>query len=258
MDDPELLPYRSLYGAKTSIHPTGGPCFICEGRFLVESALEAGRAGELKVLSLLCEERLEGDFQALLPPGAHLLTAEKQALSELVGFEFHRGVLCCVAQPPEPTESALMAMGRLLVIPHVDNAENLGLLLRSAAALGIEGIVTGRGPSPFERRALRVSMGAAWKLPIHRREDPLTLLKAWRDQAPGSELVAAALSPSAQDARRWEPAPRCALVLGPEAYGLEETWLQACDRTVAIPMAHGMDSLNVAAAGAILMFRMLA
>jgi tRNA G18 (ribose-2'-O)-methylase SpoU len=70
-------------------------------------------------------------------------------------------------------------------------------------------------------------------------------------------VVAAALSPQAEDARTWRPAPRCALVLGPEDRGLDEAALSRCDRVVAIPMASGMDSLNVAAAGAILMFRLM-
>ncbi|WP_005035940.1 TrmH family RNA methyltransferase [Holophaga foetida] len=257
MSDPEFLPYHQLHGAKTALHPEVGPCFICEGRFLVESALEAGREGRLRVISLLCQESLEPEFAPRLPEGTRLLTATKAELSELLGFTFHRGVLCCVAVPPEPCENAILEASRLVVLPHVDNVENLGLILRSAAALGMDAVVAGRGPSPFERRSLRVSMGAAWKLPVIQREDPGPLLEAWRAAAPDSEIVGAALSPTALDARLWQPARRSALVLGPEAYGLDEDWLQRCDQTIAIPMAKGMDSLNVAAAGAILMFKMM-
>lgn len=258
MSDPEFLPYHHLHGAKTALHPELGPCFICEGRFLVESALEAGREGKLRVISLLCLANLEAEFAPRLPEGTRLLTASKAELSELLGFAFHRGVLCCVAVPPEPAEEVVLEARRLVVLPHVDNVENLGLLLRSAAALGMDAVVAGRGPSPFERRSLRVSMGAAWKLPVLQREDPGPVLEAWRSAHPDSEIVGAALTPSAQDARLWQPASHCALVLGPEAYGLDEAWLQRCDRTMAIPMAMGMDSLNVAAAGAILMFKMMA
>lgn len=253
---PDLQPYHQLHGAKTTLHPEVGPCFICEGRFLVESALEAGREGKLQVISLLCLESLEAEFAPRLPAGTRLLTASKAELGELLGFAFHRGVLCCVAVPPEPGEHAILEARRLAVLPHVDNVENLGLILRSAAALGMDAVVAGRGPSPFERRSLRVSMGAAWKLPVIQREDPGPLLEAWRAAVPDSEIVGAALSPAAQDARTWQPAARSALVLGPEAYGLDEAWLHRCDRIIAIPMAKGMDSLNVAAAGAILMFKM--
>ena len=258
MSDPEFLPYHQLHGAKTALHPEFGPCFICEGRFLVESALAAGREGHIRVISLLCLESLGSEFAPRLPEGTRLLTASKAELSELVGFAFHRGVLCCAAIPAEPEASVILGARRLVVLPHVDNVENLGLILRSAAALGMDAVVAGRGPSPFERRSLRVSMGAAWTLPVIQREDPGPLLEAWRAGAPGSEIVGAALGPAASDARLWQPAQRTALVLGPEAYGLDEAWLQRCDRTISIPMAKGMDSLNVAAAGAILMFKMMA
>jgi tRNA G18 (ribose-2'-O)-methylase SpoU len=87
-------------------------------------------------------------------------------------------------------------------------------------------------------------------------EDPWARLLDWRAAEPGSEVVAAALTETAEDARLWRPAARCALVMGPEDTGLDAEHLARCDRAVAIPMASGMDSLNVAAAGAILMFRM--
>lgn len=255
--DPEFLPYQHLHGAKGSVHPEAGPCFVCEGRFLVESALEAGREGRLRVLSVLAAPEAAEALAPLIPPGTRLLGLEEEELQALVGFPFHRGLLCAVATPPEPPEAQLLAAKRLVVLPHVDNVDNLGLILRSAAALGMDGILAGRGPGIFERRTVRVSMGAAWHLPVWQREDPAPLLERWRREAEGSEIIGAALSPSALDAREWVPAPRTALVLGPEAYGLDRAWLGRCDRLVAIPMAKGMDSLNVAAAGAILMFRML-
>ena len=92
-------------------------------------------------------------------------------------------------------------------------------------------------------------------MPVWQREDPVPLLEQWR--ALGGECIGAALAPTALDARTWKPAPRTALVLGPEAHGLDRAWLGRCDQLVAIPMAKGMDSLNVAAAGAILMFKMM-
>jgi len=112
----------------------------------------------------------------------------------------------------------------------------------------------GRGPGVFERRTVRVSMGAAWALPVIQRPDPAPLLEAWRARPPAGEIVGAALAAGATDAHAWRPLSRTALVLGPEGYGLDETWMKRCDRLVAIPMARGVDSLNVAAAGAILMF----
>ncbi len=253
--DAEFLPYQHLHGAKGSLHPEAGACFICEGRFLVESALEAGREGKLRVLSVLATPETSEALAPLIPEGTRVLGLEEEELQALVGFPFHRGLLCAVATPNEPPEAQLLAAKRLVVLPHVDNVDNLGLILRSAASLGMDGVLTGRGPGVFERRTVRVSMGAAWTLPVWQREDPAPLLEQWR--ALGGEIIGAALAPSALDARHWEPAPRTALVLGPEAYGLDRAWLGRCDCLVAIPMAKGMDSLNVAAAGAILMFQML-
>jgi len=257
--DPEFQPYRHLHGAKGSLHPEAGACFICEGRFLVESALAAGREGRLRVLSVLTTPEASQPLSPFVPEGTRILSLEEEELQTLVGFPFHRGVLCAVATPPEPPEAQLFEAKRLVVLPHVDNVDNLGLILRSAAALGMDGVLAGRGPGVFERRTVRVSMGAAWSLPVWQREDPMPLLEQWRQARPElpTELVGAALVPGALDARCWKPAPRTALVLGPEGHGLDPVWLARCDRHVAIPMALGMDSLNVAAAGAILMFRMM-
>jgi tRNA G18 (ribose-2'-O)-methylase SpoU len=147
----------------------------------------------------------------------------------------------------------------LLVLPRLDNVDNLGQLLRTAVALGMEAVLVGQGPSPFERRTIRVSMGAAWRIPIRVSEDLPSLLARWKAHEPAtpSEIIGAALVEGALSAGLWVPTPRTALVLGPEDRGLDRDWLGRCDRHVVIPMAKGMDSLNVAAAGAILMFRMM-
>lgn len=253
LDHPDAQPFRALYGAGTTLHPAHGPCFVCEGRFLVEEALAAHRAGHLAVRAVL---GTPGALATLdLPEGIPALTASAEAISELAGFTFNRGLLCAVSVPPPPNPGALPEAARILVLPRVDQVDNLGLLLRSAAALGLDGVLLGKGPGVLDRRTVRVSMGAAWKLPVWRHEAPEALLKAWK--ALGGEVVGAALTPSAVDARHWIPASRTALVLGPEGDGLDGAWLDRCDRTVRIPMARGMDSLNVAAAGAILMWRLL-
>ena len=252
LQDPEWQPYHALYGSRQAVHPEAGPCFICEGRYLVEEALAAGRAGDLRILSVATVPRQEAAYRPLLPPGAKLLVAPEAELEALLGFAFHRGVLCCAARPEPPSREAILAAGRLLVLPRLDNVDNLGQLLRTAVALGMEAVLAGHGPSPFDRRSVRVSMGAAWRIPVLQELDLGPWLEAWRTWAPG-EAVAAALTPAAQAIGTWRPTARTALVLGPEDKGLDAAWLDRCDRHVVIPMAHGMDSLNVAAAGAILM-----
>lgn len=249
-------PYRDLRFAGTREHPEHGTCFIAEGRILVEDLLEAGRAGRLKVISVAATTSAAADLRERLPPGTELLTMAPAALSELAGFPFHRGLMACAQVPAPPPVETLRLARRLLVLPRLYDSENLGLLLRSAAALGLDGVLAGPGPGLWTRRTVRVSMGAVWRVPVWRREDPWDLLGDWKAVEPGSEIVAAALTPTAEDARAWRPASRCALVMGPEDTGLDVGQLARCDRAVAISMASGMDSLNVAAAGAILMFRM--
>lgn len=253
--DPDWQPYLGLHGSRAALHPQAGPCFICEGRYLVQEALKAGREGSLEILSLVTAP---GEGEALLaqaPAGTRHLTAEPSFLTGLLGFSFHRGVLCCVKRPADPPEAVILGADRLVVLPRLDNVDNLGQILRSAAALGIDAVLAGQGPGPFERRTVRVSMGAAWRIPVLQTEQSADWLERWRQYAPG-EVVGAALVDAALDANAWQPAPRTALVLGPEDMGLDAAWLARCDRHVVIPMARSMDSLNVAAAGAILMHRM--
>ncbi|HNX31193.1 MAG TPA: RNA methyltransferase [Holophaga sp.] len=257
--DPDFQPYAGLYGSREAEHPSAGPCFICEGRYLVREALRDGRSGALTVLSVLTGPRLAGEWLPLLPPGTRLLVAEDAFLERLLGFQFHRGILCCVQRPPAPEEARILRARRLVVLPRLDNVDNLGQLLRTAAALGLEAVAVGQGPSPYERRTVRVSMGAAWRIPVLVPGDLPGLVARWRDFEPAipSEVVGAALVEGALPAAQWAPAPRTALVLGPEDRGLDPGWLDRCDRHVVIPMAKDMDSLNVAAAGAILMFRLM-
>jgi tRNA G18 (ribose-2'-O)-methylase SpoU len=254
----QLEPYRGLHGSRERLrHPEFGPCFVCEGRYLVIEALAAGREGTLRVISVLATPRMAQEMAPLLPAGTGLIVEEEPFLRDWVGYAFHRGVLCCVEAPPPPAEETILDARRLLVLPSLHNVDNLGTLLRTAAALGVDAVVPGKGPDLLERRTVRVSMGAVWRIPVLRREDPGPLLRAWRAREAGSEIVGAALVPGALAALDWTPAPRTALVLGPEPDGLEADWLDLCDRHVAIPMANAMDSLNVAAAGAILMARLM-
>lgn len=235
--------------------PQGGrPCFVAEGRILVEDLLAWGRAGRAEVVAVAAEAGHEGAVIPLLPEGAALLTATRAELEAMAGFPFHRGLMAAARVPEPPALETLPAAGRILVLPALSDAENLGQLIRTAAALGLDGLLLGPGPDPFSRRAVRVSMGASWKLPIWRMEDPWAALEAWRAQ--GGEVVAAALADSIP-VSAWKPGTRTALVLGPEGPGLAPADVARCSRAVRIPMAPGVDSLNVAAAGAILMHRMM-
>lgn len=247
-----LAPYRDLKGR--SARRESYPSAICEGAFLVESALQAAEEGRVRIHSVLVEESCAHRWRGRIPAGTELLSLPDPDLRGLVGFDFHRGVLACVEIPPEPPPGELLECARLLVLPRIDQEENLGLLLRGAAALDMDGVLLGAGASPWMRRTVRTSMGGVFRIPIWQRQDPLPLLEFWAER--GAEIAAAALGPGGTDAGAWTPAPRSALVLGPEDLGLDARWLAQASTRVVIPMARGMDSLNVAMAGAILMERM--
>ena len=249
-------PFRELRFAGTREHPLHGPCFIAEGRILVEDLLASAMRGGPRIVSIAATPAGAEGLEGRLPDGTELLVAAPEVLSGLAGFPFHRGLMACAVVPAAPPLEKLREAHRLLVLPRLFDTENLGLLLRTAAALGMDGVLAGPGPGLWTRRTVRVSMGAVWRIPVWREENPWDSLAQWKAAAPG-EIAAAALRPQAVDAYQWRPPSRCALVLGPEDRGLEEAALAHCDRTVVIPMASGMDSLNVAAAGAILMHRML-
>jgi tRNA G18 (ribose-2'-O)-methylase SpoU len=250
-DDP-LAPFRDLKGRSAR----KAPFFfaICEGAYLVDAALHEANGGRIQIRSILVAASHHSDWADRIPAGTELLVLPDAELETLLGFRFHRGVLACVEPPAERSLVEFIACNRLLVLPRIDQDENLGLLLRSAAALGMDGALLGGGVSPWARRAVRTSMGGVFRLPLWRREDPAPLLDAWREA--GGEVVAAALGSGCEDARHWKPSKRTALILGPEDRGLEDPWIARAHRCVCIPMAGHMDSLNVAAAGAILMDRL--
>lgn len=260
---PDLAPYHDMRAFRAVQAHEDGPRFICEGRFLVERALQAQAAGQLRLRSIVATESAYEDLKAQIPIELPVHIGDKHAMSEMAGYFFHRGVLCAVEIPPPPPLEKLLTARRVVVLPRLDGVDNLGSILRSAAALGMDAVIMGKGPEVFDRRTIRVSMGAAWKIPVFRQKDDevLPLLEQWRAAAKvqggeAPQVVAAVLVDGAVDARHWRPAARTALMLGPEGYGLDDRHLAACGTHVYIPMRAGMDSLNVAACGGMLMYQM--
>ena len=255
---PQLDPYVRLTEAqlKNRLHPEEG-LFIAESPKVIGYALDAG----YQPVSLLMERRhITGKSAPLLARvgDAPVYTADGDVLRRLTGYPLTRGVLCAMRRRPLPTvEEVCEGARRVAVLEGIVDTTNIGAIFRSAAALGVDGVLlTPTTCDPLNRRAVRVSMGTVFQVPWTRigngpadwPEAGLSTLGAL-----GFKSVALALSDDAVDIDdpRLLAQPKLAMVLGTEGDGLAPATIARCDFTARIPMAHGVDSLNVAAAGAV-------
>ena len=250
-DDPRLDVYSRLNEAQLLHYDEPAPgIFLAESALVVRRALDAG----YEPLSLLVEtKRLETDAADL--PGRcgdiPVYTAGLEVLNRLTGFALTRGVLCAMRRKPLPEAGALTAgMHRIAVLENVTNPANVGAILRSAAALGMEAaLLTRECSDPLYRRSARVSMGTVFQIPwTYLETDWLHTLKA-----AGFKTAALALRDDSLsvDDPILAAQKKLAVILGSEGDGLKDVTITDSDYTVKIPMYHGVDSLNVAAASAV-------
>ena len=231
--------------------------FIAESPNVIERALNAG----YEPLSFLAETReLYGDAQRILMRCEHtpVYTAEFEILTRLTGFALTRGLLCAMRRKPLPTLEAVCAGARrIAVMERVMNPTNVGAIFRSAAALGMDAVLLTPGCSdPLYRRAARVSMGTVFQIPWTFLDEKIC---SWPEEGQknlrklGFRTAAMALKQDSVsvDHPALMAEERLAIVLVTEGDGLSEKTIADCDYTVMIPMAHGVDSLNVAAASAV-------
>lgn len=254
---PVLDPYLRLTEAqlRCRLDPEQG-VFIAQSPTVIRLALDAG----CRPVSFLAERKhLCGQAAPLFArcPEAPVYTADRQLLEQLTGYALTRGVLCAMRRPPEQTPEQLCADARrVAVLENIVDATNVGAIFRSAAALGMDAVlVTPSCCDPLNRRAARVSMGTVFQVPwgVLGETDGwsaggLALLRQMGFQTAAMALREDALS---MDDARLAAAQKLALVLGTEGTGLAAETIAACDWAVRIPMAHGVDSLNVAAASAV-------
>jgi tRNA G18 (ribose-2'-O)-methylase SpoU len=248
--DPRLEPFRDLKSPASRTRPT----FIAEGEKLVLRLLDSLCRTE----SILCTTAARDRLRDRLPDDIPIYIAGTPVISALIGFQFHRGILACGRRPAEKSLSELCgglahANRCLLVLcPEIRDPANLGTIIRTAAAFGASGVVAGRaGTDPFSRRVLRTSMGSVLKLPIVQTDDwnaALTTLHRC-----GFESIATVLDPDAAALRTSTCPPRAAIFLGNEDEGLPADLVAGCQRRVTLPMAAGVDSLNVAVAAGIVL-----
>lgn len=250
-ETPELDVYARLTEAQllNRFEPKKG-MFIAESPKVILRALAAG----CRPVSLLAERRHcnHEAMEAISACGeVPVYTASLQILTQLTGFQLTRGMLCAMYRPPMAQPEALLENARrVAVLEDVMNPTNLGAIFRSAAALGMEAVLLTPGcTDPLYRRCARVSMGTVFQVPwAFLPEDWLGLLKSM-----GFRTAAMALRQDSLpvDDPRLKQAERLAVVLGTEGDGLKQSTIDGCDDTVLIPMANGVDSLNVAAASAV-------
>ncbi len=248
---PELDVYARLTEAQllNRFEPKKG-MFIAESPKVIMRALDAG----CRPVSLLVERGHvnEEAEEAIVRCGdAPVFTAPLPVLTQLTGFQLTRGMLCAMLRPPlPPVEAVLGNAKRVAVLENVQNPTNVGAIFRSAAALGMDAVLLTPGCSdPLYRRSCRVSMGTVFQVPwTHLEEDWQAQLARHGFQTAAMALRDDSYSIDAPELRRVE---KLAVVLGAEGDGLTADTIANCDYTVKIPMYHGVDSLNVAAASAV-------
>lgn len=234
--------------------------FIAESPKVIERALDAG----YEPISFLMEpQHVQSQAKELLErcPDVPVYVAELEVLNKLTGFSLTRGMLCAMNRKPLPAmEEVCKNAKRIAILENVVNPTNVGAIVRSAAALGMDAILFTSGCSnPLYRRAVRVSMGTIFQIPwtiMDAQEWPMQGMEKLR--ALGFTTAAMALCDDSLsvDDKRLPSEEKLAVVLGTEGDGLAASTIAECDFTVRIPMSHGVDSLNVAAASAVAFWQM--
>ena len=225
--------------------------FIAESPYVINLALQAG----CQPLSVLAETGALSQPVLQKCKGIPIYTADNALLQQLTGFKLTLGLLCAMRRPaPRTVESVCRGAGRLAVLEHVMNPTNVGAIMRSAAALGMDGVLLSDDcADPLYRRASRVSMGTVFQIPwaYFDKGEPYKNIERLRSL--GFQSVAMALREDSLSLRDplLQQIPRLAIVMGSEGEGLTDRTISACDHTVMIPMAYGVDSLNVAGASAL-------
>ena len=255
---PELDVYARLSEAQllNRFEPEKG-LFIAESPKVIERALNAGC---IPVSILVEDKHVEGEGKEIIARCGEIpvYTASFDVLTNLTGFKLTRGMLCAMRRPPLPTVEEICANARrIAVLENVMNPTNIGAIIRSAAALNMDAVLlTPACSNPLYRRAIRVSMGTVFQVPWtflgnDSEEDPQSGIRRLKNL--GFKTAAMALSDDSVTIKdpNLLAEERLAIILGTEGDGLAAHTIAECDYTVRIPMSHGVDSLNVAAASAV-------
>ncbi|AMM20824.1 rRNA methyltransferase [Frondihabitans sp. PAMC 28766] len=254
LDRPELADFSRLTDVvlRRKTEPEGG-LYIAESSKVITRALEAGHTPRSV---LLAEKWLAGIEPLVRDYDGDVFVGDDALLEQLTGYHLHRGALASMQRPPLPSvESVLEGARRVVVLEDIVDHTNVGAIFRAVAGLGADAVlITPRCADPLYRRSVRVSMGTVLQV-------PWTRLPEWPEGAEilrshGFDIAALALSDDAVtlDAYAADPPEKIAMLFGTEGDGLSRRALGAADTVVTIPMLHGVDSLNVAAASAVVLW----
>lgn len=252
-----LAPELDIYARLTenqllNRHEPEQGIFIAESPKVIERALDSG----CKPISMLVEKKhIQGEAKEIIARlnDIPIYTAEFNILTQLTGFQLTRGALCAMRRPKATSlEEICTTAKRIAVLENVMNPTNVGAIFRSAAALNMDGVIlTANCSNPLYRRAIRVSMGTVFQVPWTILDDEVSCIDSLHKL--GFKTAAMALCEDSVNINNDQllSEDKLAIILGSEGEGLNKDTIEKSDYTVCIPMSHGVDSLNVAAASAV-------
>lgn len=259
LNDPRLADYTQMTDvALRSKTEFERGLFMAESKNVITRALDAGYQPRSFLMAPKWLDNMRSVLEHFGPDGGEIpvFVAPEEVLETLTGFHLHRGALAAMHRRELPSPTALLSVARrVAVLEDIVDHTNVGAIFRSAAAIGVDAVlVTPSCADPLFRRSVRVSMGTVFQV-------PWTRLETWPDpelfKAHGFEVAALALGENTITLDQYtaelqaDPERKVAWLLGSEGYGLKPRTLKTVDKTVMIPMRHGVDSLNVAAAAAV-------
>jgi len=253
-DDPRLAPYSSLKGK--SLERYG--IFIAEGEKVIESMVESG----CRIASCLTARGAITRYKSLLSimaqRGASIYVAADELIEKIIGFRFHKGIMAVGYCPKKlKVSDALKTPKRalfLVALNTINDPQNVGLITRNAAAFGVQALIVDHATyDPYYRKAVRVSMGTIFRLPVC-YEDDLGSSLMWLKKKHDTRIIAATLGMGTSDIAKVELSGNICFVFGNEDKGISRRVLSIADAKVRIPISKAIDSLNVASASAVCLY----
>ena len=249
LEDPAIQPYTTL--KQLTYHPHHFSYTVAEGTKVVERLLRS----PVPIISLLCTPEQYDHFQPLIQqkaiPDENVLIASRSLIEQIVGFKYHQGIMALLERPVPEKLAALSPP--YVVLNGISNAENVGLITRSARSFGFTSLITDTATcSPFLRRAVRVSMGMCFEMRWHQTPNLSETIAILRDN--GTTVIGVELLSDAQPLHAVALPANAAFIFGSEGDGIADSILQRCDVVVKIPTVSATHSLNVAMAATIALY----